>query len=225
MSGGSQYTVVIPAWNAADTIVETLHSVWQQTVPPVEIVVVDDGSTDNTVSAVQSAGIPVKVAAQPNQGCGAATTTGFSLVGTDFVATVDADDLWLPDKIERQFALLRAMPDVHFVFGHMQAFAGSPDNRIRPLAAGWSRTTMLAQTDVVRSVGPIIDPPGQAGDMIDWLGRARMAGVRMHMLPDLVALRRQRHDSLSNRSNHMRDLGYLEVARQALLRKRMKGGS
>jgi len=218
------YTVVIPAWNAEATIGEALRSVWSQTCPPARVIVVDDGSTDLTAAAAHDAGGPVEVVSQPNAGPGAATTAGFALVSTPWVATLDADDLWLPDKIERQLALLAGSAGTALAFGHWQAFEGEPDNRISPPAPGWTRTTLLAPTDVVRSVGPLIDPPGYAGDMIDWLARVREAGHALSMVPDVVALRRIRPGSLSNRNNDLRDRGYLDVARRAILR-RMQSGS
>lgn len=213
------YTVVIPAWNAQDTIGDALTSVLSQTVPPARVIVVDDGSTDGTVAAALAAGVPFDLVTQPNAGPGAATTAGFIMVSTPWVATLDADDLWLPDRIERQFAHLAGSAGTALLFGHWQAFEGEPDNRISPPAAGWSRTTMLARTDVVRSVGPLIDPPGYVGDMIDWLARVREAGHALSMLPDVVALRRIRPGSLSNRNNRLRDRGYLDVARRAILRR------
>ena len=214
------YTVVIPAWNAQSTIAEALASVWGQTRPPVRVIVVDDGSTDATVAAVRAAGLPVDILSQANAGPGAATTAGIAAVSTPYLATLDADDLWLPDKIERQFAFLGTCTGTALAFGHWQAFSGDPANRVAAPLPGWTRTTLFARTDVVRSVGPVIDPPGFAGDMIDWLARAREAGHSLSMHPDVVALRRMRPGSLSDRNNPLRDKGYLDVARRAILRRK-----
>lgn len=215
----ASYTVVIPAWNAQATIGEALHSVRSQTVPPARIIVVDDGSTDATVAAARATGVPFDLVTQANAGPGAATTAGLALVSTPWVAMLDADDLWLPERIGYQFAFARCNAGTAFVFGHWQAFEGQPDDRMAAPVPGWTRTTMLARTDVARSVGPLIDPPGYVGDMIDWLARAREAGHVLAMLPDLVALRRIRPGSLSNRDGHLRDRGYLDVARRAILRR------
>ena len=90
------YSVVIPAYNAAATIGQAVQSILDQTVRPQEIIVVDDGSTDGTAAAVAGMGSEITLISQDNRGPGAATTAGFGRVVTPFVATLDADDLWLP---------------------------------------------------------------------------------------------------------------------------------
>src|SRR5262249_3603502 len=93
------YSVVIPACNAAPTIAATIGSLLVQGVPAQEIFVVNDGSTDGTARIAASCAANVIVLEQPNLGPGAATTAGFRRVAAPFVATLDADDLWLPHKI------------------------------------------------------------------------------------------------------------------------------
>ncbi len=217
----ADYAVVIPAWNAADTIEETLRSVAAQSVPPAEIVVVDDGSTDDTPGVAESVRVPVRVIRRPMQeGPGAATTLGVRSVRTTFVAFLDADDLWLPDKMERQLSHLAALPDVAGVFGHWQSFDGGPEMGLRPPLAGWSRTTLVVRREVADAVGPMVDLPARVGDMIDWIQRAREQGHVFSLLPDTVAYRRVRPGSLSDaRTNLDRNRGYLAAARNALLRR------
>lgn len=94
------YSVVIPAYNAAATIGQSVQSILEQTIRPQEIIVVDDGSTDNIAAAIAGMRTEITLIRQDNRGPGAATTAGFRHVGTPFVATLDADDLWLPRKIE-----------------------------------------------------------------------------------------------------------------------------
>jgi glycosyltransferase involved in cell wall biosynthesis len=102
-------SVVIPAHNAQDTIDETLRSVRSQTHAALEIIVVDDGSHDQTTAIVQrhSAVDPrVRLIEQPNCGVAAARNTGWRAAQSDMIAFVDADDLWAATKIERQLAAL-----------------------------------------------------------------------------------------------------------------------
>lgn len=104
-------SVIIPAHNAAATIDETLTSVRFQSHRRLEIVVVDDGSTDATRDVVgrhQAADARVRLVAQPNAGPGAARNAGVAATTGPLVATVDADDLWTFDKIARQVAALDA---------------------------------------------------------------------------------------------------------------------
>ena len=103
-------SVVIPAHNAERTIDETLRSVRSQTHRELEIVVVDDGSNDETAAAVcrhEAIDRRVRLIEQSNRGVAAARNTGWRAARSDFIAFVDADDLWAPVKIERQLAALK----------------------------------------------------------------------------------------------------------------------
>lgn len=101
--------VVIPMYNAASTIDETLTSVLSQTHAALDVVVVDDGSTDNGAAVVERrarSDARVRVVHQPNLGVAAARNHGAAVVSGDFLAFIDADDLWAPDKIAAQLAAL-----------------------------------------------------------------------------------------------------------------------
>jgi glycosyltransferase involved in cell wall biosynthesis len=103
-------SVIVPAWNAAGTIDATLRSVRAQTYSPLEIVVVDDGSTDGTASVVEALGADdprILLIRQTNQGVAAARNAGIAEAKGEFVAPVDADDLWHPDKIRVQVEAMR----------------------------------------------------------------------------------------------------------------------
>jgi glycosyltransferase involved in cell wall biosynthesis len=113
-------SVVIPAYNAEATIDDTLRSVRSQTHEHLEIIVVDDGSTDRTTSVVKAhAAIDNRVSliAQENAGVAAARNAGWQSARSDYIAFVDADDLWAPCKIERQLDLiLSGGPQVGLVY-------------------------------------------------------------------------------------------------------------
>lgn len=101
-------SILIPAYNAAATIGETLQSALAQTWPHKEIIVVDDGSKDATVAVAREFGANVRVAAVANQGAAAARNHALSLSQGDFIQWLDADDILAPDKIERQ---IQALPE------------------------------------------------------------------------------------------------------------------
>lgn len=104
-------TVIIPAYNAADTIGETLLSVRTQTHSALEIRVVDDGSTDSTAGVVESharADPRVALIRQSNMGVAAARNAAIADATGDYIAPIDADDLWHPQKIERQVAVMES---------------------------------------------------------------------------------------------------------------------
>lgn len=106
-------SVVIPAYNAARTLLTTVQSVFEQTIQDFEIIIVDDGSKDNTIEAAKSIeDSRVKVLSQPNSGAPAARNTGIKAAKGEYVAFLDADDLWMPHKLERQLDILTSKKDV-----------------------------------------------------------------------------------------------------------------
>lgn len=111
MADSQLVSVVIPAYNAAATLDETLRSVRSQTHRALEIIVVDDGSTDRTrMVAERHAAVDhrVQVISQANAGVAAARNTGWNRARSELIAFIDADDLWAPTKIERQVQALLA---------------------------------------------------------------------------------------------------------------------
>jgi hypothetical protein len=146
------------------------------------------------------------------------------MADTSLIATLDADDLWMPDKAARQIDYLERHPGVAAVFTRLANFRGTPDAADHGGAYdGWLRTTMMIRTPAAIANGPVADPPGRAGDMVDWLARLRERGNETVMLPEILALRRVRSGSLSNRSRAELGKSYLQVAREAMLRRRNAG--
>lgn len=103
-------SVVIPAFNAAATVGAAAASVLDQTYSDCELIVVNDGSTDGTAEAVASLGRRVRVVTTPNSGVSRARNTGVERSRGAYVAFLDADDLWMPTKLERQVAALDDEP-------------------------------------------------------------------------------------------------------------------
>ncbi len=107
-------STVIPVFNAASFIARAVDSVLAQTYPNVEIIVVNDGSTDDTGAHLLAYGHRIRVIEQENAGLSAARNAGIRATRGDLVAFLDADDWWLPSKLERQVALLDANPRLGF---------------------------------------------------------------------------------------------------------------
>lgn len=95
-------SVVIPCYNGAKFLRETLDSVLAQTYPVLEVLVIDDGSTDDSAAIAESYGSPIRVIRQPNQGESVARNRGIDEAKGDWIAFLDADDLWNPNKIFKQ---------------------------------------------------------------------------------------------------------------------------
>lgn len=117
---GLDVSVVIPAYNRAHYIVETLDSVGAQTRPPREVIVVDDGSTDDTAEVARSWG--ATVIRRPNGGIGAARNAGIDAAAGEWIALLDADDLWVPDKLEWVARAVDVCDSVGVVFSDMEQF-------------------------------------------------------------------------------------------------------
>lgn len=100
------YSVVIPCYNGEAFLRQTLESAVSQSVPPLEILVIDDGSTDGSAAIAEAFGDPVRVMRQSNQGESVARNRGIEESRGDWIAFLDADDLWLPEKLERQLAAI-----------------------------------------------------------------------------------------------------------------------
>jgi glycosyltransferase involved in cell wall biosynthesis len=218
------YSVVIPAYNAEDHIGDAIASALNQTAAPARIIVVDDGSTDGTAERAKAFGAIVTVIRKENGGPGSATSAGFDAVTTELVATLDSDDIWLPQKMERQLARLEAAPAVMAVFSRGRTFREGEvpetvvtgDGKVIDL---WTRTTMVYRTEGMREIGEMRDFPGNLGDLIDWLGRGRDLGHQHEMLDEVLALRRLRPGSLSDTRARERTRGYLVAAHAALMRR------
>jgi glycosyltransferase involved in cell wall biosynthesis len=151
------YSVVIPAFNTEAYIAEAILSVRAQTVPPREIVVVDDGSTDRTIAVVEGLGADIRLIKQENRGSGPATTVAIQAVTTALIATLDSDDIWLPHKMEQQLRLLQEMPDVAACFSRMRQFHHGEDKDAGggPETDAWIRSSMVMRTEVAVGLGPM----------------------------------------------------------------------
>jgi len=215
------YSVIIPAYNSEHFIADAIASVRAQTVSASEIIVVDDGSTDRTAEIVAGLGPDIQLIRQENSGSGEATNTALRTVSTDMIAGLDSDDIWLPHKMEAQLHQFQRDPEIAGCFAQTRQFQdGSRDDGLGRVTDAWTRTTMVIRSSVALSAGPIVDPPGRVGELVDWIARIRETGARLHLLPEVVALRRVRPGSLTYKRTEATEKGYLAAARSAILRRR-----
>jgi glycosyltransferase involved in cell wall biosynthesis len=114
--------VVVPACNAETTITAAIRSILDQTVQPLEIIVVDDGSSDRTPSILEEFGESIVVIRQPNSGLASARHTGIAAAKGELIALMDADDLCEPDRLAIQVAYLARYPEVVFCATDFSAF-------------------------------------------------------------------------------------------------------
>jgi glycosyltransferase involved in cell wall biosynthesis len=144
-------SAVIPCYNAERFIGETIQSALGQSHPPLEIIVVDDGSTDRSAEIAQAFGSPVRVMRQENQGESCARNKGVAEAQGDWVAFLDADDVWKPNKLEAQLAA--AQPEtiaVHTNYYHFGAADGGSEIDLVPAAERYA----LKQMAIYNSIFP-----------------------------------------------------------------------
>jgi glycosyltransferase involved in cell wall biosynthesis len=218
------YTVVIPVLNGATFIGTAIRSILGQTIPPQRVIVIDDGSTDQTAAQVRNFGGYVELISQNNSGPGAASTHGMTLVETRFMAFIDADDLWMQNKAALQLRRLEADPALDGVFAHaVISRTGKPPFAGLPTAPIWGRTSLMVRTKSALWIGPVVDPPSRRGEMIDWIARGRAMGAQFEMMDEALAVRRVHEGSLTYRRGSA-DVGYLAAARASIHRRRAGGG-
>ena len=130
-------SIIIPAYNAGKFIAETIHSVINQTYNNWELIIIDDGATDNTknVVALFLSDNRIKYFYQKNAGVSAARNKGLEMVTGDYIAFLDADDVWEPENIEKKIKMLVDFPDVDWVYSDMFE-AGEKMNKVKVAAIG-----------------------------------------------------------------------------------------
>jgi glycosyltransferase involved in cell wall biosynthesis len=225
MRGGA-VSVVIPVHDGARYLAEAVESVLAQTDPPGEILVVDDGSTDDSLAVAASFGARVTCLPQAHAGLSAALNHGVERARGAVLAFLDADDLWAKDKLARQLDALDADGEIDAVFAHVEQFV-SPEldpgavpavpEAVR-VAPGYLAGTLLIRAGALRRVG-LFDPRWQVGSFLEWYLRARDAGLRTTMRPE-VLLRRRRHTGNMVIRERQSYGDYARILRHALDRRR-----
>ena len=219
---------MVPCYNAARYLDEALASVWAQQVPNVDVVVVDDGSTDGSAAVAAEHGPAVTVLGQPNLGISAARNRGIFAARGELIAFLDADDVWTPGSLAARLAALEADPAAECAAGLVEQFVSpdvSPDvaKRLVYVAApsrGRVAGTMLLRRSVFERVG-LFDGSFDVGETIDWVSRADAAGVRTAPLCAVV-LRRRIHGANMVRRAERLHADYLRVLRASIDRRRQR---
>lgn len=216
----------MPVLNGARFIEAALDSVISQPVPIAEIIVVDDGSTDNCADLAASHVSKPIVVKQSHRGPAAARNHGIKLAKSPFVAFMDHDDLWSEDKLVLQCQAFEDNPELMVCFGRVNYFWEDPDceealafkDHARTNAvAGYITTTMLARKSVFDTVG-YLDETLTFADSIQWTSELQDRGVPTHMLDEVVLHHRMHDTNLTRR----RKESTAEIM-QVLRKRRMAG--
>jgi glycosyltransferase involved in cell wall biosynthesis len=223
---GDTISVIVPVFNAAAYLAEALQSVLAQTRPADEIIVVDDGSTDDSAAAARRFDSHLRYERQPHAGAGAARNRGVAVAQSSLLAFLDADDLWMPDKLALQTEALSAMPSLEAVFAHLEHFRSPdlPPERAARMACPddpmpcTTAVAMLIRRTAFDRVGGF-ETSRTIGEVIEWYMRARSVGLVERMLPQTL-IRRRIHAGNTGVLRATERSGYVAVARAVLERRR-----
>lgn len=207
-------SVVVPAYNARAFLREALTSVFSAQVQPLEVIVVDDGSTDGTAEVTLD--FPVRCVRTEHRGVSAARNLGLATATGEFLTWLDADDRWPTERLEAQLQALCADSTLDVVYGHVQQFTVKEgvEVLVGPARPGRLPGSMLIRRDTFLRVGGF-DEGLHIGEFMDWLVRARAQNLREAMLERTCLERRIHQDNLGIRERaHLSD--YLRVAHRSL---------
>lgn len=221
-------SVIIPVYNYDRYLAEAIESVLNQTYRRLEVIVVDDGSTDRSSEVAKGfADRGVRYCYQDQAGIGLARNAGVELAQGDFIAFLDADDRWPEEKLARQLGAFENDPALDMVFGQAVQLHNGPEweegvkEKKVPagdMVPGMVAGTMLIKRDAFSRVGEF--PGGlKVGEFIDWYARAGELKIRSLVLPDLFLWRRI-HDSNTGVRERQSVSDYARVLKAKLDRKR-----
>lgn len=233
----AQISIIIPAYDAAGTLAETLDSVAGQTCQAiVEVIVIDDGSQDDTAAIAAAHEVAPRVIRTDNRGAPSAINTGIDASRGEYICVLDADDIWLPAKLEVQLRLLGSRPDIDMVFGHVETFEcpsipAADFARLRyqkgRMPGHLFGTSMMRRSVFAEKVGAL-EEGLRCGYWADCYRRLTDGGAKFEMIDQLVLCRRIRPGTLSHTrlagSDNRMNSDFLKVARRALLAKRKSAG-
>lgn len=223
---------IVPTHDSERTLAEALDSILAQTYRPIEVIAADDGSTDGTAVIVASYGDRVRYVRHARSGPAATRNLGIAAARGEFIAFLDHDDLWRPEKLAIQMACFDADPDLDACTTHIQTFwapeldaevrRSGDDRWLRPVS-GFLTTTLLARRSAFDRVGAL-DPRLWFSDAADWFLRAADLGLKVRLLPDVLTLHRLHAASLSGRrQGEAARAEFLRLAKATLDRRRGVG--
>jgi len=219
-------SVIIPVYNGARFLADAVDSVRRQDYRPIEILVVDDGSTDDTPEVADGLAPHIRYIRQDNAGPPAARNAGLRHARGTVIAFLDADDLWTERKLAIQMARLTEPPAADVVLGYTRLaplvddgsgrFAAQAPAPLMQLGACLARAASFQRT------GPF-DETLRYCDDVDWFLRAKEAGLALRIHDDLVQLYRRHDQNLTNHAEIDRR-AFATALKRSLDRRRGAGG-
>jgi glycosyltransferase involved in cell wall biosynthesis len=221
-------SVIVPVYNGEQFLAEAIESVLAQSYPSYELIVVDDGSTDRTPEIARSYPL-IRYVYQTHRGSASARNRGILTARGEFLAFLDADDLWMPHKLSLQMMAFEIDPNLEIVTGYVEQFV---DPEFEPPTAqrytfpnapipGYSPIAILIRRSLIDKVG-LFDESYKSAEVISWFVEAHEKKLQILILPDLVARRRIHGNNLSIMNREVRNKDTMQVLKNFMDRKRAR---
>ena len=180
-------SVLVPSYNHAQFVEATLRSIMRQTLPPAELIVIDDGSSDDSPAVIaqvlNDCSFPCELIARNNRGLSATLNEGFARARGEYFAYLGSDDLWLPDFLKARVRLLEARPDAVLAYGH--AYFIDEQNAVVDSTADWAHYAdgnvreMLLKT--IAPMSPTVLYPRKALEQQGWNEASKLEDYDLYL--------------------------------------------
>lgn len=219
---------IIPVYNGQRFLAEALDSIFAQTYRPIEVIVVDDGSSDGTARVASEYSQPIVYIHQENQGAPRARNTGIREAKGDFFSFLDADDIWRAQKLSVQMAKFNTRAELDFCVSHIHNFwmpeladeeARFGDHpKTQPLP-GYISGTLLAKRSTFEKVG-LFNSDLNHGDSLDWFLRARENNAVGEVITEVLVERRMHNGNTSRVRQQQSRNEFLTILKRSLDKRR-----
>lgn len=219
-------SVIMPVYNGEAYIEDALNSIFDQQYSNLEIIIVDDGSTDRTAEIIQAKYPHVLLLHQSNQGPASAKNLGIAHATGEYFAFLDADDLWIDKKIQSQVEKFNTNPELDIVFGHVvQFYSEDASMEIRSKyrcntekMPAYIDSAMIIKRESFMRVGNY-DSSLKKGIFVDWYARAMEHKLKIDIVDEIV-LRRRIHGNNMGIKRRQSYSDYVKIIKQSLDRRR-----
>jgi glycosyltransferase involved in cell wall biosynthesis len=223
-------SAILPVYNGEAFLAEAIESVLRQAYEPLEVIVIDDGSTDRTAEIARGYGEKVRYLRQDNTGAAAARNNGLRLASGDVIAFIDADDLWPETKLVLQMERFQQDPTLEVVVGRVQYFVPrqTSDGKVEfapfmPPILGGNLGAGVYKRAVFEKLG-YLDERYWYCDDVDLFMRIREQHIPMIVI-DAVTLNYRIHNTNMTRERPARDSDFHRALKRSLDRRRLLAGN
>lgn len=216
-------SIIIPTYNRADMIIESIQSVLDQTYQNIEVIIVDNGSEDETVLKVQQLGDPrIRVCIERKRGAAYARNTGVRQAAGTVFAFLDSDDLWAPQKLMLQMKQLKEAGSGAMLFTEFREFHSDQPYGVLQrgeMSMSLSIITLMIRKSDFMQVG-YFNAALQTGEFMEWYARAVDLGLKTAKVSDVMTFRRIHAGNTA--SSARTGIDYINACRAILVRRNSK---